>query len=213
MTMMLRPATPLTVAFLIAFVLLLLATLSTPIIQSIPLGQNGGYNFGVFGYCPINGTPGTCSSPQVGYPPCMFLYLVVLSSFADIITSRSQFSSAAGLHSHIWSKKDSLIYPHCPPNRCFYGLDLHHLGLRRPFPQAVTFTTLSTVPPHIYLPYSSGHPSGLPGRHLDLYPTSSMGYVDRITCHNHSHCLRCLHMRHEEDLGQQESAKEAYCRE
>ncbi|KAI7052590.1 hypothetical protein KC366_g45 [Hortaea werneckii] len=48
---LLRPATPLSIIFLAAFVLLLLSTLSTPIIKSIPIGTFQGYNFGVFGYC------------------------------------------------------------------------------------------------------------------------------------------------------------------
>lgn len=60
---MLRPATPLAVIFLLAFVLLLLSTISTPIIKAIPLGSYQGYDFGVFGYC--NGD--ACEGPQVGY--------------------------------------------------------------------------------------------------------------------------------------------------
>ena len=60
---MLRPATPLAIIFLIAFVLLLLSTLSTPIIQAIPLASYRGYNFGVFGYC----ENGRCDGPMIGY--------------------------------------------------------------------------------------------------------------------------------------------------
>ncbi|KAF1819124.1 pali-domain-containing protein, partial [Dissoconium aciculare CBS 342.82] len=60
---MLRPATPLSIIFLIAFVLALLTTLSTPIIKQIPLGSYEGYNFGVFGWC--NQT--TCSKFGIGY--------------------------------------------------------------------------------------------------------------------------------------------------
>jgi len=48
---MLRPATPLSIIFFLAFVLLLLSTLSTPIIKAIPLGTFQGWNFGVLGYC------------------------------------------------------------------------------------------------------------------------------------------------------------------
>jgi len=61
---MLRPATPLSIIFLVAFVLLLLSTLSTPIIKSIPLGRYQKYNFGVLGYCHDDGT---CLGPQLGY--------------------------------------------------------------------------------------------------------------------------------------------------
>ncbi|KAK4971964.1 hypothetical protein LTR28_012660 [Elasticomyces elasticus] len=60
---MLRPATPLSILFFIAFVLLLLSTLSTPVIKAIPLANFQGVNFGVFGYCKAD----TCSGIRVGY--------------------------------------------------------------------------------------------------------------------------------------------------
>ncbi|KAK4555436.1 regulator of ime2 [Recurvomyces mirabilis] len=60
---LLRPATPLSVIFFVAFVLLLLSTLSTPIIHAIPLGAFQGYNFGVFGYCKGD----QCSGFKIGY--------------------------------------------------------------------------------------------------------------------------------------------------
>ena len=60
---MLRPATPLAIIFFLAFVLLLLSTISTPIIKAIPLGSFQGYDFGVFGWC--NGN--RCEGPRIGY--------------------------------------------------------------------------------------------------------------------------------------------------
>ncbi|KAF2205120.1 pali-domain-containing protein [Delitschia confertaspora ATCC 74209] len=60
---MLRPATPLSILFFAAFVLLLLSTLSTPIIKAIPLGTVRGINLGVFGYCNDKG----CEGPKIGY--------------------------------------------------------------------------------------------------------------------------------------------------
>jgi hypothetical protein len=60
---MLRPATPLAIIFFLAFVLLLLSTISTPIIKAIPLGSYQGYDFGVFGWCNGNG----CEGPRIGY--------------------------------------------------------------------------------------------------------------------------------------------------
>ncbi|KAF2176184.1 pali-domain-containing protein [Zopfia rhizophila CBS 207.26] len=60
---MLRPATPLSILFFVAFVLLLLSTLSTPIIRGIPLATFRGVNFGVFGYCDGN----DCDGPMIGY--------------------------------------------------------------------------------------------------------------------------------------------------
>ncbi|KAF4984212.1 hypothetical protein FZEAL_552 [Fusarium zealandicum] len=61
---MLRPATPLTVLLFVAFALLLLAVLSTPVIEAIPLSDFDGITYGVFGYCE-NGKG--CSGIGVGY--------------------------------------------------------------------------------------------------------------------------------------------------
>ena len=60
---MLRPATPLTVLLLAAFVLLLISVISTPIVKSIPLASFDGVDYGVFGYC----TGAECSKIQIGY--------------------------------------------------------------------------------------------------------------------------------------------------
>lgn len=61
---MLRPATPLTLLLFVAFVLLLLSVLSTPIVKAIPLASFKGVDFGVFGYCKLNGQ---CTGFQIGY--------------------------------------------------------------------------------------------------------------------------------------------------
>ncbi|KAG9231265.1 SUR7/PalI family-domain-containing protein [Amylocarpus encephaloides] len=61
--MMLRPATPLTVLLLLAFLLLLVSVLSTPIIKQIPLASFGGVDVGVFGLC--KGT--NCTPIEIGY--------------------------------------------------------------------------------------------------------------------------------------------------
>lgn len=63
---MLRPATPLTVLLAIAFILLLLSVLSTPIVKAIPLASFKNVDFGVFGYCK-KGTDGGCTGIKVGY--------------------------------------------------------------------------------------------------------------------------------------------------
>lgn len=68
---MLRPATPLAVLLFAAFALLVLATISTPIIKQIPLSsfniENfGDLSFGVFGYC----TSAGCSPIEIGYDTC-----------------------------------------------------------------------------------------------------------------------------------------------
>lgn len=66
---MLRPATPLSVLLFVAFGLLLISVLSTPIIQAIPLGHFNSFNFGVFGYCKGD----DCSKIEIGYDTCMLL--------------------------------------------------------------------------------------------------------------------------------------------
>ncbi|KAI0454049.1 pali-domain-containing protein [Xylaria acuta] len=69
---MLRPATPLAILLFVAFALLLLSVLSTPIIKAIPLGlykpDNGVVNFGVFGYCKGD----ECSPIEIGYDTSIF---------------------------------------------------------------------------------------------------------------------------------------------
>ena len=63
-TAMLRPATPLSILLFASFVLLLISTISTPIVKGIPLARNDGVNYGVFGWCP---DVGACSGVQVGW--------------------------------------------------------------------------------------------------------------------------------------------------
>ena len=61
---MLRPATPLSVLLFAAFVLLLLAVISVPVTQFVPLGKFKDVTFGVFGYCRSGGK---CSAIGIGY--------------------------------------------------------------------------------------------------------------------------------------------------
>ncbi|KAE8552671.1 hypothetical protein EYB25_004050 [Talaromyces marneffei] len=61
--MLLKPATPLSVLLFIAFALLLLSTLSTPVIKAIPLATYQNVDFGVFGYC----RGSQCIAARVGY--------------------------------------------------------------------------------------------------------------------------------------------------
>ncbi|KAJ4205768.1 regulator of ime2 [Fusarium falciforme] len=61
---MLRPATPLSILLFAAFALLLLAVLSTPVIEVIPLSDFDGIKYGVFGYCESGKG---CSNIGIGY--------------------------------------------------------------------------------------------------------------------------------------------------
>lgn len=61
--MLLKPATPLTVLLLIAFALLLLSVISTPIVKGIPIASYENIDYGVFGYC----KGGECTDIHIGY--------------------------------------------------------------------------------------------------------------------------------------------------
>ena len=73
---MLKPATPLSILFLIAFVLLLLSTISTPVVKSISLASYKGYSFGVFGYCSSQ----HCSDANIQYQKLGKLFPAVPAS-------------------------------------------------------------------------------------------------------------------------------------
>ena len=60
---MLRPATPLSILLFIAFVLLLLSVISTPIVKAISLATFEGVDYGVFGFC----KGAQCSGIEIGY--------------------------------------------------------------------------------------------------------------------------------------------------
>lgn len=84
---MLRPATPLAILLFVAFALLLLSVLSTPIIKAIPLGlykpDGGDVNFGVFGYCKGN----SCSPIEIGYDTCKSIDSLVCRGWEAYIVS------------------------------------------------------------------------------------------------------------------------------
>lgn len=73
---MLRPATPLTLLLFIAFVLLLISVISTPIVKGIPLASYAGVDFGVFGNCKGK----KCTAIKVGYTTGTYYYRL-LNSF------------------------------------------------------------------------------------------------------------------------------------
>lgn len=79
--MLLKPATPLSVLLFISFVLLLLSTLSTPVIKAIPLATYQNVDFGVFGYCKES----QCIAARVGYDTGMFGYLMYIMHASVIL--------------------------------------------------------------------------------------------------------------------------------
>lgn len=78
---MLRPATPLTLLLFIAFVLLLISVISTPIVKGIPLASYAGVDFGVFGNC--EGTK--CTAIKVGYTTGTYYYRVLNSLYGEYL--------------------------------------------------------------------------------------------------------------------------------
>ncbi|KAF1841617.1 pali-domain-containing protein [Cucurbitaria berberidis CBS 394.84] len=91
---MLRPATPLSILFFVAFVLLLLSTLSSPIIKSIPLATYRGIDFGVLGYC----NNGKCAGPMIGYNTEKLFGEASPSGFSLPAASRHALSSILIVH-------------------------------------------------------------------------------------------------------------------
>lgn len=79
--MLLKPATPLTILLLIAFVLLLLSVISTPIVKVIPLATFEDVDYGVFGYC----KGGKCTNIHVGYTSSSSFLLVLVAMVTDFI--------------------------------------------------------------------------------------------------------------------------------
>ncbi|TPX14446.1 uncharacterized protein E0L32_005410 [Thyridium curvatum] len=92
---MLRPATPLAVLLGVAFALLLIAVLSTPIIKQIPLGAFHGVTFGVFGVCKADGT---CSKIEIGYNTGQFLSSDDNADFNLPPAARNTLSSILVVH-------------------------------------------------------------------------------------------------------------------
>ena len=99
---MLRPATPLSILLFIAFVLLLLSVISTPIVKGIPLATFDGIDFGVFGYC----TGTQCHGPQIGYPTGVS---IVLQCSESIATEGAPLL-ISDLHKHSLKPASLLVY-------------------------------------------------------------------------------------------------------
>lgn len=102
--MLLKPATPLTVCLLAAFVLLLISCLSTPIVKGIPLATYQNVDYGVFGYCQGD----KCTNVHVGYSVGESQSGVPFSFCLSRLTS---------LQTAFKAKAMTLIFPRAPANR------------------------------------------------------------------------------------------------
>jgi hypothetical protein len=92
--MLLKPATPLTILLLAAFVLLLLSVLSTPIIKGIPLATFNHVDYGVFGFCKA----GQCTDIHIGYTTGMWFRPYssrLAATAADILQTKFQTPTIA----------------------------------------------------------------------------------------------------------------------
>ena len=91
---MLRPATPLSILFFVAFVLLLLSTISTPIVKAIPLATFEGVDYGVFGACKGS----TCTPIRIGYNPTDLLGTSDDNDFSLPASARHSLSAILIVH-------------------------------------------------------------------------------------------------------------------
>lgn len=218
---MLRPATPLSVLLFVAFGLLLISVLSTPIIQAIPLGSFNNFNFGVFGYC--DGS--TCSKIEIGYDTCRLSRHVsappraatVLSDAAQrmehwMLTYPLSFSyrwRRERLRPADFDEIDSLYYSDCSPR----GRPGHpdqpdpRVGVSPSFP--LTFFQISPCSISHQHHRSPPVPPGIPRRCVALRPAHGLRVV---LCACRYHPCRIGHaclMRHAQDHREPQGKEEA----
>lgn len=195
---MLRPATPLAIIFLLAFVLLLLSTISTPIIKAIPLGSYQGYDFGVFGFC--NGD--ACEGPQIGYNTgeqgCMAYTPEILSLLVRVWPAHWLTTS------HRWpfprrerrrllvacdNTHQSLLNSYRASHCSATGSGLLFSGRRCAFPRAWALSSLPLGFTHPHHPDSADHSFGLPGRHSAVRASRRVGWLDHACGYNPHRCI------------------------
>ena len=83
-----------------------------------------------------------------------------------------------------------------------------HISRYLPFALAITFASLSSRPNHSIGANALNYSTGIFGRHLAVYPASSVGRMDRSGCYNSHPGKWYCNMRNAENLGEQKSSKE-----
>lgn len=207
---MLRPATPLTIIFLVAFVLELLSTLSTPIIHAIPLGSYQGYNFGVFGYC--NGNQ--CSPYQIGYSTGSAIYGHWHN--APLLTMLSRtflWHQLRRLLPFLFNETLSLFHPHRTSYFSAPDAYMSRLGNCDSLPLAFELAAISTSAAHPHNSYPTHNPLGLPRRHSALRAAHAMGWLDHARSYDPHHRVQRYDLRNAPNSRLSKSAQEAHCRE
>ena len=74
--------------------------------------------------------------------------------------------------------------------------------------RAIAFASLPPGPDHPIRTNTFDHSTGVLGRHLALYPASSVGRMDCSGSYHSHPGERCCHLRNAENIGEQESSKE-----
>jgi hypothetical protein len=166
---MLRPATPLAILLFAAFAMLLLAVISTPIIQAIPLAAFDGVTFGVFGYC----AGSTCTPIEIGYDACKSLLSCVATAASPNLRTSSILTCwnsqdlqrccfIGDLHPLHRDSNHALCHSGCPPRGGL--LRSHHVdhGDCLAFPCAITLVSISSGSFHLCHHYFLAMPAFFP---------------------------------------------------
>ena len=206
---MLKPATPLTIALLISFVLLLLSTLSTPVIKSIPLATFQGVNFGVFGYCaPKTG----CTSIRVGYTTgtrALLWKICHTDCYRWNIWHYRQWRLPT-----LCRRPTLAVFAPCrTPYRNPPQLDRVGPCCGSSPSLAFSFGSLSTRSADPSSAHTLDHFASISCRYSTLHTPSTMGRMDRPWLRHFYCCCWCLHLRYEEDFGVEKSKEEEDSRE
>lgn len=180
--MLLKPATPLTVLLLAAFALLLLSTLSTPIVKGIPLATHKQIDYGVFGYCKGD----TCTNIHVGYSvgesqlSCALWLLPTLAN----LCSRQYPRRGRWLRPPV--ECSQIIVSHIDRASCrrFSNTGLSGSCGCLTFSRAVAFPALFTRPPHLVSTNPARLVTCVFGRHIIVCATFTMGWLDRSRSDN-----------------------------
>ena len=205
---MLRPATPLTILLLVAFVLLLLSVISTPVVKGIPLATFQGVNFGVFGYCQGS----KCSGIRVGYTTSKFIGHRL--NHADIVRwSVRQHQRRCRLQPSVQRQTFSLLPIDRASCRSIPQPCLSRFGWRRSPSLPLALTAVPTRPLDTATTHIARHFASLPGGRPTIRATLSVGRMDRPGIDHSYHCRGRCHLCNATDTRQSQSKEEEDRRE
>ncbi|KKF94269.1 pH-response regulator protein palI/rim-9 [Ceratocystis platani] len=102
---MLRPATPLSLILVVAFGLLVLSVLSTPVIKGVPLGTFNDFDYGVFGFCHVD----DCSGFQVGYKVCSIMACAMRRTLVSRKSRKKKIAEHAEMNGENFYNRENAI--------------------------------------------------------------------------------------------------------